>query len=160
MSVFDKWEKEIDTKALEESKKELEENGSYEEVPHGEYEVKVEKLETVECKSDKNKGEKMVSIWFKIVSGKFKGSYIFYNKLYSTYDFMRYDNAKLLASLMDIDAMQPIINDVLKSNDHEKIDDLLMDIHEEIDGKFEYLLAYQVNKKGYDVFTIKEVFDV
>ena len=37
---------------------------------------------------------------------------------------------------------------------------LLLDVHEAIDGKVEFALDYSQNSKGYSVFEIEEVFDV
>ena len=102
----------------------------------------------------------MLSIRFKILAGEFKGSLIFYNKIYERFDFMRKDNAKLLGALVDNAKVVPIANDVLKLNKIEDVEELLMDIQEEIDGKLEYLLSYTENSKGYDVFEILEVFEV
>ena len=46
-NIYDKWDQEIDTEGLEEAVEELDKNGGtggYDEVPHGVYEVKVDKL--------------------------------------------------------------------------------------------------------------------
>lgn len=44
--------------------------------------------------------------------------------------------------------------------DYEQFNNLLMDIQEAIDGKFEYALAYGEDAKGYGTYEIKEVFEV
>lgn len=46
-------------------------------VPFGAYEVKVEKLELVQSKA----GDPMVTAWFKILQGEYKGSFIFMNQV-------------------------------------------------------------------------------
>lgn len=46
-------------------------------VPFGTYEVKVEKLELVQSKA----GDPMVSAWFKVLQGEYKGSLIFMNQV-------------------------------------------------------------------------------
>lgn len=38
--------------------------------------------------------------------------------------------------------------------------DSVLDIHEEIDGNFEYLIEKSVDKKGYDQLEILEVYEV
>ncbi|MDY4823226.1 MAG: DUF669 domain-containing protein, partial [Candidatus Onthovivens sp.] len=49
----------------------LDENGgNFEAVPHGTYEVEVNKMELKKSK----KGDPMLSIWFKIINGPHKGS--------------------------------------------------------------------------------------
>ena len=78
-NIFDKWDKDIDTEGLANDVKEAAENGGgdYKEVPHGDYEVAVQQMELKASK----KGDPMVSIWFKILEGEFKGSIIFYNQV-------------------------------------------------------------------------------
>ncbi|PGE40989.1 hypothetical protein COM63_31155, partial [Bacillus cereus] len=36
----------------------------------------------------------------------------------------------------------------------------VLDIHEDIDGQFEYLLSKETDKNGFDQFKILEVFEV
>lgn len=148
-NLWEKFDKSIDTSGLAEDVKEAEKNGSgnYKEVPHGLYEVSVEKMELTESK----KGDAMVSIWFKIVSdGEYKGSLIFFNQVI----------------LMGFQIH--IVNDLLKSMDtdididfttYSKYGALLMDIYEVIDGKLEFALKYGEGKKGFSTYEITEVFD-
>lgn len=157
MSIFEKYAKKIDSKELEESKKEIEANtssGDYKEVPVGTYEVEVNKLE---CKRSKN-GNPMVSIWFKVLEGDYENSMIFYNGVFNE-DWMRHRVVKMLSSLLDDITHEAEINLILKSGNVDEINDFCMDVHEEIDGKFEYLLDFG-EKKGYNTYLIKEVFVV
>ncbi len=155
-NIFDKYAKKINAEELAASQKEINENsqgGDYPEVPLGTYEVKVEQME---AKLSKNKNP-MVSIWFKILEGDHKDSMIFYNGVF-TEDWMRHRVVKMLSSLLDDDSHEAEINLILKSGDVDDINNFCMDIHEEIDGQFEYLLDYG-QKKGYNTYTIKEVFE-
>ena len=80
MSNWTKFDKEFDNEALRDEVKEAAENGGsgeYREVPTGDYEVEIEKLE---CTSSK-KGDPMVTVWFNILEGDFEGSKIFMNQL-------------------------------------------------------------------------------
>ena len=156
MSIFDKYTSKIDAAELEASQKEINANasgGDYPEVPVGKYEVKVEKLE---CKMS-SKNNPMVSIWFDILSGEHKGSKIFYNGVFYE-DWMRHRVVKMLSALLDSPGHEAEINLILKSGDIESINNFCMDVHEFIDGSFEYLLDYGM-KKGYNTYEIKEVFD-
>lgn len=156
MSIFEKYTNKIDAAELAASQKEINENasgGNYPEVPLGTYEVKVDKLE---CKMS-SKNNPMVSIWFKILNGGFKDSIIFYNGVFYE-DWMRHRVVKMLSALLDDPSHEAEINLILKSNDVDTINDFCMDIHEAIDGKFEYLLEYG-EKKGYNTYNINEVFD-
>ena len=52
MSIFDKWDKNVDTEGLQKDIAEAEANGGqgdYREVPVGTYEVKIDKMEIKEC---------------------------------------------------------------------------------------------------------------
>jgi len=155
MSIFEKYAKKIDQAALAESQKEINENnnGEYKDVPHGTYEVEINKME---CKKSKS-GNPMVSIWFKILEGDYKGSLIFYNGVFYE-DWMRHRVVDLLSEIMDDDTHKAEINLILKDNNVDEVNDFVMDLHEEIDGKLEYLLEYG-QKKGYDTYKIKEIFE-
>ena len=159
MSIFDKYANKINAEELAASQKEINENangnGNYEEVPVGKYEVKVENLE---CKLSKTSKKPMVSIWFRIMAGKHEKSIIFYNGVFNE-DWMRHRVVKMLSALMDDTTHEAEINLILKSGDVGTINDFCMDIHESIDGKFEYLLDYGMSK-GYQTYNIVEVYDV
>ena len=155
-SIFEKYASKINAEELAASQKEIAENsngGNYEEVPVGKYEVKVEKLE---CKLSK-KGNPMVSIWFRILTGKFEKSVIFYNGVFNE-DWMRHRVVKMLSAIMDDSTHEAEINLILKSNDVATINDFCMDVHEQIDGHLEYLLDYGMSK-GYQTYNIVEVYD-
>lgn len=151
--IFDKWNKQIDGEALAKDVKDVQANGGqkgeFPEVPHGEYEVKVHKIELKESKASKNP---MVAIQFKILEGKFKNSIIFMNQVV-TQGFQIHIVNELLRSMdtgIDIDY----------DGNYKNYNDLLMDVHEAVDGKLEFILEYGENDKGYNTFKILEVFDV
>lgn len=153
MSDFDftEWDNEFDSESL---KKELvnteNSSGDYKEVPHGEYEVKITKLELTKSKS----GKPMVSCWFKILAGEYKEQMIFMNQpivpvfgLHKCNEFLR-----TLSSLS------------VSFESFEQYAKLLTDILNEIDGKYEYQLNYggQVSKKDgktYNTFKIEKTFE-
>lgn len=82
MGNWDKFNKTINMKELDEQMKEAEANTmQYREVPEGEYTVKVDKMMV---KSTKD-GRPMLSAQFRIMEGDFENSCVFYNKvLYGT----------------------------------------------------------------------------
>lgn len=151
MSIFDKWNSSIDGKGLVEDVKEVEKNGGtgeYKEVPHGRYEVKIDKMELKESK----KGDPMLSVWFKILEGEFKGSYIFMNQVILQ-GFQIHVANEFLKSLQTSILVE-------FDGDYAHYNDVILDIMEEIDGKSEFALNYSQNKKGYNTFKIEEVYDV
>lgn len=144
---FSKFDKAMDLEGLKQDVEEAKENGGdFKEVPHGNYEVSINKLELTESK----KGDPMVSIWFKVLTGEYKGSLIFYNQVI-TQGFQIHLNNELLRSLdSGID---------IEFESYSKYAQLLMDIHEAIDGNLEYALEYG-ERKGFNTFKITEVFEV
>lgn len=148
---FSKFDKKVDLEGL---KKDIEDsaNNDFKEVPHGSYEVAITKLELGETgPNSKTPGAPMVKIWFKIVSdGEYKGSLIFMNQVI-TKGFQIHIVDELLRSLgTDID---------IHFDSYSQYADLLLDVFEAIDGKFEYALKYSDNK-GFDKFEITEVFEL
>ncbi len=159
MSKFDwdKFDKQVDLEELQEDVQEVEENGGgdYKEIPEGEYEVAVEKMEMIESK----KGDPMLSIWFTILEGDYEGQKIFYNGVMqpqndNAFGFQTHRNNQMLRALWDCDY------DDVKFKGFADYADLVLDIHEDIDEEFEYLLSKTVDKKGYDQYEILEVYEV
>lgn len=148
-NIWEKFDNAIDTEGLATDVKEAAENGtgSFKEVPHGEYEVEVNKMELIASK----KGDPMVSIWFKVVTGEYKGSLIFFNQVI-TQGFQIHIVNELLRSMdsgLDIEFQT-----------YKQYGNLIMDIMEEIDGQLEFALKYSKGKKDFSTYEITEVFEV
>lgn len=142
---FSKFDKQVDLEGL---KKDIEDsaNNDFKDVPHGNYEVAITKLELAESK----KGDPMVKIWFKVVNGEYKGSLIFMNQVI-TRGFQIHIVDELLRSLET--------GIEISFESYSQYNNLLLDIFEAIDGNFEYGLKYGENK-GFDTFEITEVFEL
>lgn len=150
MSIFDKWDKNIDTDGLAKDAKEAEENGGsgeYPEVPTGKYEVKVEKMEIKES----SKGSPMFVCWFRIVNGRYENNLLFMNQVI-TQGFQ-------IVIVNDLIRSMDVIEDVEFRN-YNQYNDLIMDVFEQIDGKLEFLLEFKKSKKDFPIYTIKEVYEV
>ena len=145
MNLWDKFDKQIDVNGLKEDEQNSS-SGSFREVPHGNYEVKIEKLELVES----SKGDPMVSIWFRILSGDFANSMIFYNQVINKGFGLHKANEFLRSLDSGIE---------IEFKSFRQYGELLMDIREAIDGKLEYNLAYTEGKKGFSNYEIEEVFE-
>lgn len=145
---FNKWDKEF--KVSSEDVKELEQNTEkkeYEDIPFGQYEVKITKLELV----SNSKGKPMVVCWFKILDGKFKNSLIFMNQVI-TEPFQIHIVDEFLRSL-DSNV------DVEWLGSYSKYADLIDNIFDAItEDKLEYALDYSSTDKGYSKFEITDVF--
>lgn len=146
-NIFEEFDKAIDTEGLQKDIKESEENGAnYREVPKGDYEVSINKLE---IKASKN-GDPMFSCWFKVLTGDYENCLIFMNQVI-TQGFQIH-----------------IVNEFLRSLDtgkevefttYSKYAELLEEIKKEIDNqKLEYGLEYG-ERKGFSTFKITDVFD-
>ena len=147
MDMFEKWNSNVDLAGLQKDVKDAQDNkGEYEAVPHGEYEVKVDKIE---LKSSK-KGDPMVSIWFTILEGKYKKSKLFLNQVIVKGFQIHIVNELLKSMKTDLN---------IEFVDYKQYAELLLDVAEECDtNNLEFALKYEDNK-GYDKFTITEVFE-
>lgn len=120
-------------------------SGNYKEVPCGDYEVKVNKMELTESK----KGDPMVSIWFKILAGEYEGSLIFYNQVIKQGFQLHLCNTLLKSFDTGLE---------IKFDDFDQYEQLILDVAEAIDTqKLEYGLKLGENK-GFKTFEITEVF--
>lgn len=147
-NIWDKFDKMADLKSLAEDVKTAAENGgSYKEVPFGDYEVAIDKLELTASKA----GDPMVSVWFKVVDGEFKGSRIFMNQVV-TQGFQIHIINEFLRSL---DSGIDIVFDTYK-----QYGNLLMDVFEAVNGNLEFALKYSEGKNGFAKYEITEVFEL
>lgn len=148
---WDKFDRNVDIEGLNKDIEESKNNngGNFDEIPPGTYEVKIDKMELKES----SKGDPMVSIWFRILAGKFKNSIIFYNQVINQ-GFQIHLSNEFLRSLdtgVDIPS---------NFSSYKKYNNLIMDVAEEVDAqKLEYELKYGENKKGFKTFEILSVFE-
>lgn len=142
---FSKFDKQVDLEGLKQDIADSA-NNDFKEVPHGTYEVAINKLELSESK----KKDPMVKLWFKIVSGEYKGSLIFMNQVI-TQGFQIHIVDELLKSLESgVD---------VHFESYCQYADMLLDVFEAVDDNFEYGLKYGENK-GFNTFEITEVFEL
>lgn len=143
-NIWEKFDKEIDKdiqKQIEEA-----ENSEFKEVPLGDYEVKVDNMELKISKS----GNPMVSIWFRIIAGDYNNNLLFMNQVINQPFQIGLAN-KILR------ALDP--NKNIEFETYSQYANLIMDIYEEIDGKFEYAIRYG-EKKGFSTFEVLDIFEV
>ena len=144
---FSKFDKAVDIEGL---KKDVvaaaDGQGDFKEVPHGTYEVSIDKLELVESK----KGDPMVTCWFKILEGEYKGQRIFMNQVV-TQGFQIHIVDEFLESLES--------GVEVKFESFAQYGHMLLDIHEAIDNNFEYAVEYGENK-GFNTFEIVDVYEL
>lgn len=152
---FSKFDRMVDIDGLKKDIADAEANGgggNYKDVPHGSYEVAIDKLELTETKQT---GKPMATCWMMIVSdGEYKGQRVFMNQVITQGFQIHIVNDFLRSLLPDDSGIEVTFEGYAQYND------LLMDIAEFVDGKYEYGLEYGQNNKGFDTFRITDVFEL
>ena len=149
--IFERFNSMFDIDGL---KKDIEDaansGGDFKEVPKGDYEVKVVKIELGQTgEKSKTPGMPMAKVWFEVIAGEYKGQKIFMNQmLTSAFGFHKMN--EFLASL------ETGIHVVFEN--FGQYADLFAQILDAVDGKAEYQLNYGENAKGYSTYTIVQRF--
>lgn len=159
--IFEEFDQMFDIKSINEQVKESEQNntkkGDFEKVPYGDYEVKIQKMELKKAKST---GNPMLSVWFKILAGTKKGSLIFMNQVICVKDAGEKTNKFLLSKGRHfVESLIKEVDDkpVVSFDSFKEINESILNVMENIDGKCEYALKYSENK-GYDNFEIMQTY--
>lgn len=143
--IWEKFDQKIDTATLKEDAAKAAEQGDFPEVPHGTYEVKIEKLELTESKS----GKPMMACWMQILDGEYKGQRLFYNQVMHVGFGIHKANEYLRSLDTDID---------IEFENFKQFNDLLLDVHEAVDGNLEFAVEYG-EERGFNTFKITDVFE-
>lgn len=146
-TMFDKFNAMVDVEGL---KKDVAEaatsTGEFVEVPKGDYEVKVVKIELGETgERSKTPGMPMAKVWFEVVAGDYKGQKIFMNQMLTS-GFGIHKMNELLESL---ETGIPV-----SFENFNQYNELFAMVFDAVDGKAEFQLAYGENKKGFSTYTI------
>ena len=149
--IYEKFNAMFDVEGLKEDINKAEESsGEFVEVPKGDYEVKIVKLELGETsEKSKNPGAPMAKVWFEIVAGDYKGQKIFQNQMLTT-GFGIHKMNEFLSSLET--------GIIVQFENFAQYADLFKQIFDAVDGKAEFQLAYGENNKGYATYTIVQKF--
>lgn len=151
---FEKFDEMVDLDGLKADIKAASDGGKtreYKDVPHGTYEVAIEKLELTTTKTT---GKPMLSCWFRVLDGEYLGQMIFMNQVVSQ-GFQIHISNEFLKSIADAPDAPKVTFESFS-----QYAQLIMDIAEYIDGRFEYALHYAENTKGYDIFEIEDIFEL
>ena len=144
---WEEFDKKVDLDGLKEDIENSTDGGEHKEVPHGTYEVAIEKLELTKSK----KGDPMVSIWFKIVGdGEYKNSRLFMNQVITKGFQIHIMNEFLRSLKTDVE---------IEFESYKQYNELLMDVFEAVSDHFEYAVKYGENK-GFNTFEITDVFEL
>lgn len=150
-NIFERFNAMVDVAGLKQDVEAAAANtGEFVEVPDGNYEVKITKLELGETgEKSKTPGMPMAKVWFDILAGDFKGQKIFMNQMLTS-GFGIHKMNVLLESLET--GISVTFENFVQYND------LINQIFAEVDGKAEYELAYGHNNKGFATYNIVQRF--
>lgn len=152
MSIFEKFNKNVDLKGLKADLDDVQKNGGgggFEKTPHGKYEVKVEKME---LKTTKSGDKPMLSMLFKILDGPHKNKLIFYNQVVTS-GYGLHNANEMLKSLKS--------GEEIVFEDYVSYAALVENVFKAVDGNLEYELDYRAQEKNdkFDEFEIINVFE-
>ena len=140
-NIFEKFNSMVDVEGLKrDAEAAANSSGDFVDVPHGDYEVKVVKLEIGETgEKSKTPGMPMAKVWFEVVAGEYKGQKIFMNQMLTT-GFGIHKMNEFLDSLESGIAVE--------FENFNQYADLFKQIFNVVDGDAEYQLAYTENPKN------------
>lgn len=149
--LFAKFNEMLDVEGLKKDVEAASSNsGDFEEVPFGDYEVKISKIELgATGEKSKTPGAPMAKIWYTILAGDFKNQKIFQNQMLTS----GFGIHKMNEFLNSLETGIPVVFE-----NFEQYSDLFAQIFAEVDGKAEYQLHYGQNAKGYSEYTIIQRF--
>lgn len=152
MSVdFGKFDKTVDLTGLQKDIDAAADQGDFPTIPKGKYEVKVASLELKLTK--KEPARPMVAVQFKILSGEYKGQNIFFNRvIYGTKN-----DASMIKGVLTFLTKLEAPGVTISFDGYDQFAQLLLDVHEAIDGVQEYAIDYDPD--AFNSVTITEIFD-
>lgn len=150
-NVFERFNAMFDLNGLKQDIESAASNdGDFIEVPDGNYEVKVSKLELGQTgERSKTPGMPMLKVWFDIIAGDLKGQKIFMNQMLTT----GFGIHKANQVLKDLESGVDIVFE-----NFDQYHNVLEQVFTAVDGTGEYELAYSTNNKGYKVYNIVQRF--
>ena len=140
-NIFEKFNSMIDVAGLKQDvASAASSTGDFVEVPHGDYEVKVVKIELGQTgERSKTPGMPMAKVWFDILTGEYKGQKIFMNQMLTS----GFGVHKMNEFLTSLETGIPVTFE-----NFTQYADLFERIFAEVDGKAEYQLSYTANPKN------------
>lgn len=148
-NLFAKFNSMFDVEGLKADVEKSGASGDFEEIPKGNYEVKVKKLELgATSENAKNPNMPMGKVWYEIVAGDYKGQLIFQNQMLTNGFGIHMMNGLMISLESGLD---------IAFENFEQYAELMEKVAEAIKD-FEYQLEYGENKKGYSTFRIVQKF--
>jgi hypothetical protein len=150
-NIFEKFNSMIDVAGLKQDVANVSTStGDFVEVPKGEYEVKVVKIELGETgERSKTPGMPMAKVWFEVLVGEYKGQKIFMNQMLTS----GFGIHKMNEFLTSLDTGITVVFE-----NFQQYADLFAQIFAAVDGVAEFQLSYGENNKGFSTYTIVQRF--
>lgn len=150
-NVFEKFNQMFDIEGLKQDVDSAKSNTSeFVEVPKGDYEVKVVKIELgATGERSKTPNMPMAKVWFEVITGAYKGQKIFMNQMLTS----GFGIHKMNEFLMSLETGISV-----EFENFMQYANLFDQIFDEVDGKAEYQLSYGENNKGFSTYTIVQRF--
>lgn len=155
--IFKKFDKTVDLGGLSKDVEAAKENGGnrdYKDVPVGEYEVEINKMELTVTKS--KPARPMFTCWMKILNGEYKGQLMFMYQVVEQ-GFQIHIVNEFLRSLLPADSSTSI--EFTENGGYTGYADLIMDVFEEVSDTLEYAVKKYKTNKGYDGYEVKDIYD-
>lgn len=157
MSVFDKWNKQINNEMKEQLDKydNGEMDGGFEKVPYGSYEVKID---SIDVQLNKKTQEPNMCIIWKIIKGDQKGKKIWQ---WQNIKILDKEGSEMFLVHLGSDLLRKLDTGVeVKFKNYDQFNDLCMDVAEKANTQgLEYALKFYENNDGYDAFEILDIFE-
>lgn len=120
----------------------------YTEVPVGEYECAIKKMELKETQN----GDDLLSVWWEILEGEYKGQLMFQN-IFMGGQFGTVNYKKFMQSIKtDVD--------VYDFSNRNELEDVIAEVFDDVTSKYEYLVESYNNKKNFKEFKIKDIYNI
>ena len=150
MSNWQNFDLKIDNNLLNDIVNASSNNGEFEELPLGRYEVKINSMQLTQSKN----GDPMTKTIFEVVEGQYKGRYMFKNSV--IYKGDRNDAWRLKQELNFINSLQPNsqVNFYSFSDFEKQISNAFADINSR---KLEYLVEIK-EKNNFRTYSVIEVY--
>lgn len=125
-------------------------SGDFPEVPHGDYEVGIDRMTLAVSKG----GNPMLKVQMRIKGGRYNKACLFYNQVVTN----GYGLHSALTFLRSLDVMKD--DEVKFTGDFNALRDLISKIKEKVDEQnLTFALTYGTTDKGFDTYSIVEVFE-
>lgn len=151
VNIWEKFDKEIDLQGLKQDVEEAgKKSGQFEELPLGDYEVALSSMELKETKETK---KPMITSTFEVIAGDKSGRLIFVNQVIET-------GVQISIGMNFLNSLTPDEENTLEFDGYAKLFEDLKPYEEHVKNNFEYVINVDKNKKDYNVYKIKEIFEL